>query len=151
MQADAEAGVPPVFQYDPEAQSRVEEEVNVFFTRLGEALEEGGRPAVEAVLQEQGLSALMSEDGTLLNPSELEALRTATLSVIRQFMNRFMDSDQRDAVMSAGRMVYFEGPTERTQDVSDLLWGTEFFNEAVGSLPPSTCLLYTSDAADDRT
>lgn len=138
LQDDAAATIPPVFKYDPGTQGRVEEELNQFFDRLRDAVEAGGRPALEAVLEDAGLSLPLSESGTLLNPIELQALRTATLSVVREFMNRFLDSEQEDAVMSAGRITYFEGGEERTSGVSDLLWGPDFFAAAVASLEPST-------------
>ncbi len=139
MRDDAAATIPPVFESDPEVQSRVEGNLNQFFDRLRDAVEAGGRPAVEAVLlEEEGLSSLLNESGTILNPIELQALRTATLSVVREYMNRYVNSDQRDAVMRAGRIEYFEAGVEGTRDASDLLWGSDFYTTATASLDPST-------------
>jgi len=138
QQADAAAAVPLVFEYDPDTQGRIESRLNGFFDRIQQAVEAGGRPEVEKVLGDEGLPSLEDETGVFLNPSELQALRRASLSVVRQLVDRFLDSDREGAVQRAGQIHVFRGGTEGAMGADELLWGTDFYIAAVETLGPST-------------
>jgi len=138
QQAEAVAAVPLVFEYDADTQGRIEFRLNGFFDRIQQAVETGGRPEVEKVLRDEGLPSLLDEAENLLNPIELQALRQASLSVVRQLVDRFLDSDHGDAVQSAGQIHVFRGGTEGALDADELLWGTDFYIAAVETLGPST-------------
>ena len=138
QQAEAVAAVPLVFEYDADTQGRIESRLNGFFDRIQQAVEAGGRPEVEKVLRDEGLPSLLDEAENLLNPIELQALRQASLSVVRQLVDRFLDSDHEDAVQRAGQIHVFRGGTEGALEADELLWGTDFYIAAVETLGPST-------------
>jgi len=138
QQAEAAAAVPPVFLYEANTQDRIETRLNGFFDRIQEAVEAGGRPAVEDVLEEEALPSLVEKAENFLSPIELQALRQASLSVVRQLVDRVLDSDHEGAVLSAGRIHVWADGVERHLDVGELLWGTDFYNAAVQALGPST-------------
>jgi hypothetical protein len=136
--ADAAAAVPPVFEYNPETQDRVESALEDFFGRINEAADSGGRAAVVRVLENQGLTSLVPEADKFLNPIEVQALQQATLSVVRELSDRVVPSDYEEEVQAAGRIQYFQEGVERSRPADELLWGTGFYNRAVELLGPST-------------
>jgi putative nucleotidyltransferase with HDIG domain len=139
QRAEVAAAVPPVFLYHADTQGRIENRLNGFFDRIQEAVEGGGRPAVEAVLVEEELPGLVENVENFLSPIELQALRQASLSLVRQFVPRYLNSEHEAAVLSAGQIhVWAGGVDEGHLDADGLLWGTDFYAEAMGTLGPST-------------
>ncbi|MCJ7627267.1 MAG: hypothetical protein MUO50_02650, partial [Longimicrobiales bacterium] len=139
QRAEAEAAVPPVFLYDAETQGRIEADLNRFFDRIQEAVEAGGRPAVEKVLEEEDLPSLVEKAESFLNPDDVRALRRSSLELVREFADRVLDSDYEGSVQSAGQIhIWANGVDEGNLDSGNLLWGTDFFTAAIGALGPST-------------
>ena len=138
QRAEAAAAVPPVFLYEADTQDRIETRLNGFFDRIQEAVEAGGRPAVEDVLEMESLPSLVEKADYFLGPIELQALRRESLSVVRQLVDRVLDSDHEGAVLSAGRIHVWADGVESHLDAGELLWGTDFYNAAVQALGPST-------------
>ncbi len=133
------AAVPPVFLYQEDTQGRIEARLNGFFDAIQEAVEAGGRPAVEAVLEGEDLPGLVGTAENFLSPIELQALRTASLSVVGELVDRYLASDPGDEVGSVGRIDVWAGVmVQNSINASDLLWGTDFYNAALETLQPST-------------
>lgn len=145
-QAEAAAAVPPVFEYQAQTQPRLEERLNAFFDRIEEAVNRGGRPAVEAILEQDDLpSQLVGGAGEFLDPAELRALREETLSVIRRFMDVVLYIDDGEIAEAAGRIEVVAGGDPYFLDADSLLWGTRYYTEAVASLRrPSTSEFQTT-------
>jgi len=131
-QAAAAAAEPPVFTRDPGARERVEGELNNFFDEIQRASEAGGGPAVERVLEQQGLSAQQAD--FYLDDANLRNLRQGTLDVVRRFSDRYLISDYDGTVEEAGQIVVWTPEGEYFLGADSLLWGTEFLNEATRSL-----------------
>jgi putative nucleotidyltransferase with HDIG domain len=137
--AEAAAAVPPVFEYDDGTQERIEESLNAFFDSIQAAVQAGGPPQVEAVLREVGLESLVDAAENFLDPTELRALRRATLTVVREWVDRFLYSDFGDEALSAGRIqVVPLGDTEYFLDADTMVWGRDFYTAAIETLDPST-------------
>ncbi len=138
-QADAEASVPPVFRELPETRDSVEADLNGFFDRVQEAAEGGGRPQVEQVLRFAGLELLVPQAEFFLNPSDLEALREACLSVVRQLAPTYLGSDRADEVVAAGALNLMRPDGSiQVMDAERFLWGLAFNNEVREALADRT-------------
>jgi putative nucleotidyltransferase with HDIG domain len=139
QQDEAAAAVPQVFEYDPTTEGRIEARLNGFFDRIRDAAEVGGRPAVEEVLRTEGLQALASNSDYFLNPADLETLREACLEAVREYVDRFLESEYGNAALSAGQIHRWgNGIDLGPVNASDLLWGTDFITTVVGSLGART-------------
>ena len=137
--SEVAAAVAPVFVYQADTQGRIEARLNGFFDDIQEAVEAGGRPAVEAVLEEEGLPGLVGNAENFLSPIELQALRTASLSVVGELVDRYLASDPEDEVQTVGRIdVWVGAMVQHSLDADDLLWGTDFYNAALETLQPSS-------------
>jgi len=142
-QAEAEAAVPPIFVYRPEAGDSMSARLERFFDRIEEAVEEGGLQAVRRVLDQEGITTLEGQAEQFLNPSTVRELRRASSTVIREVLPRVLDPNDAEEITTDRIKVRYPSGDERTIPAESLLWGREFYNKGEAELGPSTPELQT--------
>ncbi len=137
-QTEAEAFVPPTFFSIPEARDSMESRLVRFFDEVERAAGSGGRPAVERVLAREGITILEGQSQPFLDPLNRRVLREASLQVARELVPLVLDAN--DAVLlTTGRVTVRDAlGSERSVPADSLLWGREFFNQALDRLHPAT-------------
>ncbi|MGW8265576.1 MAG: hypothetical protein ACWGSQ_04360, partial [Longimicrobiales bacterium] len=128
--ANAEAVIPPVFDYRTEARDSMAVNLDRFFDEVQRAAGEGGITAVEQVLNREGISALRSQAELLLNPQNLTVLRNAAEEVAREVMPRVLDDNDAQNLDARRVVVRYETGEERSIPTDSLLWGQAFLNQA---------------------
>jgi cyclic-di-AMP phosphodiesterase PgpH len=141
--AEAEAAVPPIFVYRPEAGDSMGARLDRFFDRIETAVEEGGIEGVRRVLDQEGISTLEGQTEQFLNPATLRTLRRASSTVIREVLPRVLDSNDAEEITTDRIKVRYPSGEERTIPAESLLWGRDFYNKGEVELGPSTPDLQT--------
>jgi cyclic-di-AMP phosphodiesterase PgpH len=135
--AEAEAAVPPIFVYRPEAGDSMAARLERFFDRVEAAVEEGGIRAVRRILDQEGIITLEGQAEQFLEPVTLRTLRRASASVIREVLPRVLDPNDAEEITTDRIKVRYPSGEERTIPAESLLWGREFYNKGEMELGPS--------------
>jgi putative nucleotidyltransferase with HDIG domain len=135
--ATAEAVIPPVFEYRTEARDSMAANLRRFFDQVQRAAEEGGIAAVDQVLAREGISALQGQAELLLDPQNLETLRTAAQRVAEDLMPSVLDDNDARGMDAERIVVRYETGEERSIPTDSLLWGRAFLLRAFETLDPS--------------
>ena len=137
-QAEAEASVPPIFNYRPEARDSMASRLQTFYDELERVVQRGGQQDVERFLTRKGIPVTEGQAEQFLDPANLQALREASFEVTRELIPLVLDSNDA-ALIGGGRIVVRdESGMERAVGVDSLLWGREFLARALGKLEPAT-------------
>ncbi len=139
--ATAEAVIPPVFDFHPEARDSMAANLNRFFDEAQQAAQTGGLPAVETVLSREGISALQGQAQLLLDPQNVRALRNAAEKVAQEVMPRVLDANDAENIAAERVTVRYPSGEERSIPTDSLLWGPRFLNQAFQRLTPATAEL----------
>ncbi len=140
---EAEAAVPPIFVYRPEAGDSMAARLDRFFDRLEVAVEEGEVQAVRRVLDQEGITTLEGQAEQFLDPATLRTLRRASATVIREILPRVLDPNDAEEITTDRIKVRYPSGEERTIPAESLLWGREFYNKGEAELGPSPPELQT--------
>ena len=135
--AEAEAAVPPIFVYRPEAGDSMAARLELFFDRIETAVEEGGLRAVRRVLDQEGITTLEGQAEQFLEPATLRTLRRASATVIREVLPRVLDPNDAEEITTDRIKVRYPSGEERTIPAESLLWGRDFYNKGEAELGPS--------------
>jgi cyclic-di-AMP phosphodiesterase PgpH len=141
--AEAEAAVPPIFVYRPEAGDSMAARLDRFYDRIQEAVDEGGIRAVRRVLDQEGIITLEGQGEQFLEPATLRTLRRASATVIREVLPRVLDPNDAEEITSDRIKVRYPSGEERTLPAESLLWGRDFLNKGEAELGPSSPDLQT--------
>lgn len=128
--ATAEAVIPPVFDYRPEARDSMAADLERFFNEVEEAARVGGIAAVDQVLTTEGIPALQSQAQLFLDPQAVQELRTAGAEVANDLMSRVLDVNDAQNILAEQIQVRYANGEELSIPTDSLLWGQAFLNQA---------------------
>ncbi len=135
--ADAAAVIPPTFLNRPEARDSMSARLESFFGEVERAGELGGIPAIETVLETEGIPALGAQAELLLRGQDLSALREAAQRITRELIPLVLDANDAQDVEAQRIVVRYRTGEERSLPIDSLLWGQDFLNQAFQRLDPA--------------
>jgi hypothetical protein len=131
--------VTPTFDYVPEAADSMAVRLERLFERIDTAAASGDRSAVQQVLRDASLVATPSQIDELMDPETREVLEEAALTATRRILRegvvdagQVMDLTTQSVTVRAG-----PGDQERAVPVDEIFTSRQFFDAALGLLPPS--------------
>jgi putative nucleotidyltransferase with HDIG domain len=137
-EALAMASVPPTFDFVAEASDSMAHHLSTFFDQVDSAAATGDRASVERILRERSLVATGSQVNALMDPDTRALLRrTAMSAAIDLIPQGVVDAGQALDVSTATVTVQ-EGGAERSVPREEVWTQRDFFDDALGLLPPAT-------------
>jgi len=138
-------GVPPVFDFVPEAADSMRAELARFFDQLDSAVVLGETPSVRTILQESRIAATTTQVDFIWDDVSRQAFRTSALAATRGILaDGVVDATSMSEVST--RIIYVR--VNETGEVSrlseDIPTSRDFYEQAVLALPPLT----TPDESD---
>ncbi len=135
--ATAEAVIPPVFDYRPEAQDSIGAALSRFFDEVQQAGETGGLEAVDRVLAQEMISARQGQAPLLLDPQNIQELRVAGEEVVRDLIPWYLDESGARSIEADRVLVRSPSGGERSVPADSLLLGQDFLTQAFQRLNPA--------------
>jgi len=130
--------VPPTFDFLPAAGDTMAARLRSFFVRLDSAVAQSDRAGVERVLRSTSLVATPSQVDALFNADTRALLRRTALMAATDIVPKGLVDAGQALNITTPTVTVREGDTERSVPTEDLVTQREFFETALGRLPPST-------------